>query len=908
MPEPTPADTGKKLILVDGYSLLFRAFFAGHNFTTSDNRPTGAIFGLTNMLFSLLNTEKPDSIVVCWDAAGPTFRSQEFEAYKAHRPEVDPQLIAQLPTARQLTDAMAIQSIEFQGFEADDLIGTLSKRGEAQGFEVTILTGDSDQLQLVNESVKVRMTQRGVSETKLYDIVAVRERYGIDPERIADWKALVGDTSDNIPGVPGIGEKTATALLKRWGSLEEILAHLDEVTPPKAKNALTANFEQARFSLRLATIVCDVPCELEILPYAPTVDDWKRCRDFFADLEFRSLLARVEKMIPEGEGGTIQTSTQPLSVEVVQVTSAPLLEEVVQAALNSEVVAMVPHLTNALPMLAELHGITLAFTDDKAYTLTFETNSVPQENIGGLFETGSEGKEFSPTLDAIKPLLESPTVAKIGHDVKKFEIVLEQAGLKPTPWLFDTMLAAYLINAGRSDYPLSELIENHLNASLPPANPQETFRAHEAVGIFKLYPVLKDVLAKDGMREVMEKVDMPLIPALATLERNGILIDTPYLTTLANRMATQIEAIAKEIYAIAGEEFNIGSPKQLQTILFDKMQLPTGKKTKTGYSTGADLLESLAPQYEIAQKIIDWREMTKLKATYADVLPRQTHPITRRIHTSLNQAVASSGRLSSSDPNLQNIPIRSEVGREIRRAFIAQPGTLLLSCDYSQIELRVLAHITKDSSLLEAFTSDADVHAATASKVFGVALTEVTPEQRRQAKTINFAVIYGQSGFSLAPTLGVSASVANTWIKEYFERLPGVKLFVEETTAMAHQQKFVTTLMGRRRYLPELDSSSHSIRQYAERAAVNMPIQGTAADIMKLAMIDVHAYLQTTPNSGCQLILQIHDELLFEVEEDRIPEVTTQITELMERAYPLDVRLKADAKFGSNWTDMRSVF
>ena len=508
----------------------------------------------------------------------------------------------------------------------------------------------------------------------------------------------------------------------------------------------------------------------------------------------------------------------------------------------------------------------------------------------------------------MKPLFETTSVKRFGHDVKRLEIVLENSEVNIPPFEFDTLIGAYLLHAGRANYPLSEVAESHLNVRIAPPetpDPAETL-AKEAALIFALVPVLRAELEAQEMTCVLETVDMPLVPVLAEIERAGISLDVPYITKLATRMGSEIAVLSKDIYALAGEEFNIGSPKQLQVVLFEKMKLPTGKKTKTGFSTGADLLESLAHEYEICKKIIDYRELAKLKATYADALPKLVNPRTGRVHTTLNQTVASSGRLSSTDPNLQNIPVRSEVGREIRRAFVAPKGKILLSCDYSQIELRLLASMSKDPSLLLAFENDEDVHVATAATVFGVPLEEVTSDQRRQAKTINFAVIYGQSAFSLASALGVEPKVASQWIKDYFARLPGVKQFIDETVALAHKQKYVTTLLGRRRYMTELESGNHNLRQHAERAAVNMPIQGTAADIMKLAMIRVKHYLDGY-KGDCTLLLQIHDELLFELPEATLPDVLPGIVECMETAYPMDVRIKADAKFGESWADMKAV-
>ncbi len=934
MAEITSSQPARKLVLVDAYSLLFRAYFAGRYLSTTDERPTGALYGFTNMLFTLLNNERPDAIIVCWDAPHKTLRRQEYKAYKAHRPEVDAQLVAQMPMARDLVAAFGIASAEVPGYEADDLIGTLACKGTREGYAVTILTGDSDQLQLVGDGVKVQMTQRGVSEVKTYDADAVRERYGIGPEQIADWKALVGDTSDNIPGVPGIGEKTATALLQQWGTLENLLAHVAEVTPPKARAALEANLEQARISKKLATIVCDVPADLPIRPYQPTDEDWGRVRDLFADLEFKTLLSRIPR--PQAIDGLspleARESVAPeeaFGAATVWIRSAEELEDAIQSARRSGTVSLLMEVESAPAMRARLRGLAFAPAPEVGYYVPLqleEAEHAESEGLGGLFgestqrsEKGAgktadssaspaEEAEYRAPLSALRPLLEDASLVKVGHNVKLVEIVLERNGLHPTPFQFDTLIAAYLLNSGRSSYPLMDLAETHLGVRLEANDafaPQETL-AQEAALVFALVAPLRDRLDALRMTEIMERMEMPLVPILAAIEETGLLVDRDYLETLSLRMAGQMDALAKEVYALAGEEFNIGSTKQLQTILFEKLQLPTGKKIKTGYSTGADLLEQLAPQYEIARKILNYREVAKLKSTYSDALPRLINPQTGRVHTSLNQTVASTGRLSSSDPNLQNIPIRSEIGREIRRAFIAPPGKVLLSCDYSQIELRILAHVTQDPALVRAFQADEDVHAATAATVFGVPIAQVTPDQRRQAKTINFAVIYGQSGFSLAATLGVDTSTATNWIKDYFARLPGVQKYVDETTALAHRQKYVSTLMGRRRYLPEIDSGNHNMRQFAERAAVNMPIQGTAADIMKLAMIAVQEYLQQECQ-GCTLLLQVHDELLFEVEEAMLPVVTPEILKRMEAAFPLSVRLRVDAKAGSNWAEMKAV-
>ena len=949
-PAASVAQTGKKLVLVDAYALLFRAFFSGRYLSTTDNRPTGALFGFTNMVLSILNNEKPDAIVVCWDAPHRTHRSMAFEEYKAHRPPVDPQLSAQQPVAREIVASLGLQSAEQAGYEADDLIGTLSVQGVRDGYHVIVLTGDSDTLQLVNDHVHVQITQRGVSEVKTYDADAVRERYGIGPECIADFKALTGDSSDNIPGVPGIGDKTASALLQKFGSLEKLLQVVEAggegIAPPKAKAALEANVEQARFSRKLATIVCDAPMEFTILPYAPTEANWQEARQKFHELEFKSLLGRLPAPGKTGAGATDDATEErrvpeaTFSAVAIAIQSLEEFADALAAVQKSKTAGIRFETDGESPMRATLTGLAFAPSKEVSYYVAVrDAMPVPalavMENAvsavqSGLFDEEAPGEEkekrrkgekekgkqetaesssFAVGLEDLRILFEDASIGKIGYGVKPLEIILERAGIVVAPFEFDVLIAAYLLEAGRSSYPLLDLAETHLDAVVEAddAYVEGAMLMQEAALLVALVPPLRDALAKVKMTEIMDTMEMPLVPVLSKIEQAGLGVDVPYLSTLGERMGRQIDALAEEIYTLAGERFNIGSIKKLQEILFDKLQLPSGKKTKTGYSTGVEVLEALAVEHPIARKIIEWREIAKLKSTYADALIRLINPQTGRVHTSLNQTVASTGRLSSSDPNLQNIPIRSEIGREIRRAFIAPKGKMLLSCDYSQVELRLLAHVTGDPTLTQAFLADEDIHKATAAQVFEVPLEEVTPDQRRQAKTINFAVIYGQSGFALAATLGVGTGVATTWIKEYFERLPGVKKYVDDTTALAHKQKYVQTLLGRRRYVPELDSGNAQVRQAAERAAVNMPIQGTAADIIKIAMIHVKKYLDETCMGGCTLLLQVHDELLFEVETDMVQSITPEIKRILEAAYPLDVPLRADAKYGQTWAEMLPV-
>lgn len=909
-PAPAPDARKPRLVVIDGYALLFRAYLTpGPYFATSDGRPTGAVRGFTNMLLTLLNQEKPDALYVAWDAPGKTFRDDKFESYKAHRPEVADDLRAQFPVARQMVEAFGIASVETPGFEADDLIGTLASVGVKEGYDVTIVTGDSDQLQLVGDGVSVRMTRTGVTDMETFDPDRVREKYGVGPEQIADYKALVGDTSDNIPGVPGIGKVTAAKLLQQWGSMENLLAHVDDLPPGKIRDNLANNLEQARLSLELATIHCEVPFEGPIRHYDPTPDDWQRVRDMFADLEFKTLANRLPSYAPVA-AREAREPAGALTVDVKIIESAEELESALAEAAKGGVFAIRAETDRGGPTRAMLKGIAFASAPDRAYfvPVTPQSDSPVIGGRGTSLFGDEEGAPFAASPTDFRAIMADEKVARLGWNAKVEDIVLTLHGAPAGPFAFDAQIAAYVLNPGRTSYALLDLAEEHLNVRLetPDAFSEEQRLAHEAALVVALREPMEQRIEAEGLAEIMQRIEMPLVPVLAEMERVGVPVDRAWLDGLSAEMGGKIEGLAARIHELAGEEFTIGSTQQLQRILFEKLQLPTGKKIKTGYSTRADLLESLAGQYEIARRILEYRELAKLKSTYADALPKLINPATGRIHTSLNQTVAATGRLSSSDPNLQNIPVRSEIGREIRKAFIAPPNQVLLSCDYSQIELRVFAHVTRDPELLRAFAADEDIHAATASKVFGVPLEEVTPDLRRRAKTVNFAVIYGQSDFGLANQLGIPTSEAHDFIEAYFAQFPGVREYTRRTLEDARQKGYVQTLLGRRRYVPDIHSGNFNIRQGAERAAVNMPIQGAAADIMKLAMIDVFRRLQAMCYN-CTLLLQVHDELVFGVSADELPVVTPEIVHLMENAFEMDVPLRVDAKQGPNWAEMTPI-
>ncbi len=896
------------LIVIDGYSLLFRAHLAygsAETLRTRDGRPTGAIHGFTSMLLSILR-EQPDAIYVAWDAPGPTFRDGLFEEYKAHRPEADPDLKAQFGPARTMVEAFGIPSAEVEGFEADDLVGALADEGVRNGYRVIIYTGDSDQLQLVRDGVIVRMTGRGVSETTDYNAERVVEKYGVRPEQFADFKALVGDPSDNIPGVPNIGKVTAARLLQQWGSVENLLAHVEElpeksVTEQKVKAALREYGDRARLARSLTQIRCDAPLERPLRRYVPTPETWENVRRQFADLEFRALAQRLPSTQPSELPLTPPETVPELTWEII--TSAETLEAAIAEVRRKGTVAIVLDTDGNGALDARWRGLAFAADPERAWYVPVRTAS---PDGGGLLLSDDSDAAYAAGPSDLAPLLCDAGIHRLAHDAKSALITLARHGVEPGDYVFDTALAAYLLNPGSGRLALAKVAERFLRVEERTAASREEGACRSAASIAALEPVLAAKLRDDNLEEVYRLLDLPLVPVLAGMELKGIQVDQGWLQTLSEDLGRRIAETAEAIYDMAGERFLISSTQQLQHVLFDKLGLPAGRRTKTGRTTSADHLESLAGEYPIVSLILRYRELTKLKSTYADTLPRLVRPASGRLHTSLNQMVTSTGRLSSSDPNLQNIPVRSEEGRQIRRAFVAPPGRVLLSCDYSQIELRVFAHVTEDPEMLRAFAADEDIHTATATRVFGVPASEVTPEMRRRAKTVNFAVIYGQSPFGLAQNLGIPVEEARSFIASYFHQFPGVQAWTRQVLEEARSRGYVETLLGRRRYLPDLRSNNRNVREAAERAAVNMPIQGTAADIMKLAMLAVW-HDQQRNSRPWDLVLQVHDELLLEVDTDRLGEAASVITELMENAFALRVRLKVDAKAGTNWADMEAV-
>jgi len=890
-----------EVAIIDAYSLLYRAYFALPPLTNKQGEVTNAAYGFTMMLVKLLDEQNPDYLVVAIDMPVATFRHEAFEAYKAHRKPMPDDMRPQVEMMKEILEAMRVPILGVAGFEADDVIGTLARRAAADDMDALIVTSDRDALQLVDGHIHVLANKKGITETVLYDRQAVIDRYGVTPEQLPDVKALTGDPSDNIPGVPGIGEKTAGKLISQYGSLENLLDHVDEVKG-KVGEALAAHAGQARASKHLAAIHCDVPLE---------AFDWESCHrrpwdqekllELFRRLDFRSLLPRLQAPGPAAEEaapmGPIRLPRDPAEVE----RAAKELPAGVRCAI-------VPVASGPDPLRDRLVGLALSAGDLHLY-IPLEG---PPPLQGNLFDAEEPPKDTA-CLRALAPVLERGELNVVSHDVKALMLWLRGQGVELRGTHFDTLLAAYLIDPtdrhGLGDLALDFLT---LNVEAPDltalwkAGDEEALA--EAAGriaqlLRRLETPLRVGLAEHELMPLFRDVEMPLAAVLAEMEWRGMKLDLGHLDDLALEMGKELHQLEGEIYRLAGEQFTINSPKQLQSILFDKLTLPRGRKTKTGYSTDAETLAGLADQHEIVRKILAYREVAKLKSTYVDALPRLTDP-RDRIHTHFNQAVTATGRLSSSDPNLQNIPIRTAEGREIRAAFIpGEPGWKLLAADYSQIELRVLAHITGDEELIEVFRRGEDLHTATACRVFGVPPDAVTRDMRRMAKIVNFSIPYGTTAFGLAGQLGAPREAAEELMQTYLARFPGVKRYMEEIVARARREGAVTTLLKRRRPLPDLRAPSPPVRQAAERTAINTPIQGSAADIMKLAMLKVDEGLRAA-GLRARLLLQVHDELVLETPAEEVDALCDLVRAAMRDAYPLIVPLEVEVKVGPNWRDV----
>jgi DNA polymerase-1 len=875
---------GGKIVLIDANGLVYRAFFALPYFTTTDGRPTNAVYGFTTMLLKVLDEERPDYIAAAYDKAAPTFRHEAFKEYKATRQRMPDDLRPQLAASKEILDALAIPIYEVAGYEADDILGTMARKGAGEGFDVLIVTGDLDCLQLVDGHVRVMMTSRGISETTVYDSAKVRERFGFDPVRLPDYKGLKGDATDNLPGVPGVGEKTASQLIQQFGEIEDLLDHLDQLTP-KLQDAIKKHAEQVLQSKHLATIVTDVPLDWSWDDLRRRPPDRTRVRELFSSLEFKSLIDRVgvvPEPRPEGQYRSVSSAA-----------------EVSAAVTDTSPVGVFFARGDGHPLTARLSGIAVSAAPGEAGFLPVD-DEIPAE---------------------LRPVFEGQA-PKTSADVKADLLTLRRLGLRPRRHDFDVVIASYLMNPGRRTHTLGgaaweflgwrlrseqaedeqalpESIQGGLGRGRDPA--VEACEAADVLG--RLRGVMTERMQERDVYTLFREVEMPLAEVLAEMEAAGVAVDVPYLHDLSGELDRRLADLTANIYRLGGTEFNIGSPKQLGFILFEKLRLPALKRTKTGYSTDAEVLEQLAPQHKIVAALLAHRELSKLKQTYVDVLPGLINPATGRVHATFNQTVAATGRIITTDPNLQNIPIRTEEGRKIRRAIVAGPGHVLLAADYSQIDLRVLAHITDDPGLVDAFARNDDIHTVTAAEVFGVPRSAVTPDLRRRAKTIVFGVAYGMSEFGLAAQLGISKAEAKAYIEQYYAKYPKVRQYMLDIVAQCRRDGYVTTIMNRRRYIPEVMTRNRPIREAAERTAINTPIQGSTADIIKTAMVTLgQEVLPRHPE--VQMTLHVHDELIFEGPEEAARRIAPEVKRVMEGAFVLKVPLRVDLRLGSNWRDM----
>ena len=899
------ANEKKRFFIMDGNAYIYRAFYAIEELSTSTGIPTNAVFGFTRLLLKLLLEDKPDYIAIAFDTAGPTFRHKEFAEYKADRPEAPDPLVQQFPIIREVIEAFNIPTLELPGYEADDIIGTLARKAEAEGMEVCVVTGDKDALQLVSPNVKVYpYSFRGFYEAGFFfDEQTVKERNGVGPDKITDIMGLIGDKVDNIPGVPGIGKVTAPKLIEQFGSLEELINHVDDIKSKKQKQLLTEYADQALLSKRLATIDANVPIHVELEDCRVSDFDNDKLMAVFRRLEFRQFIRDLDL-----------TQEKDVEVKYHTVLSESDLDDLVDKLKHVTEFAVDTETNGIDPIASDLVGISAAFRPHEAYYIPISHNYLGAPNQLPL----------QSVLNRMKPILSDPAIGKIGQNIKYDLQVLKRHGVELAGISFDTMLASYLLNPsarghnldnmameylGHRMIPIEDLIgkgKNQITMDEVDVERASEYSCEDADITFRLKSQLEPGLQKNELNPVLRDIELPLISVLADMEMAGIKVNTEYLKELSDKLAKRLDSLTDRIYGLAGEEFNINSPKQLSQILFEKLSLPPGKRTKTGHSTNEAELERLsAAGHELPSAILEYRGIAKLKSTYVDALPGSINPETGRVHTSFNQAVTETGRLSSSNPNLQNIPIRTEEGREIRRAFI--PGgeySLLLAADYSQIELRMLAHLSGDAMLTEAFQKDEDIHSRTAALIFGLPLDQITSDMRRQAKTINFGVIYGMGPFRLARELEISLSEAQRFIDGYFQTYSGVRSYFDEVIDFARKNGYVTTISGRRRRIPEINSRSRNPREFAERTAINTPVQGSAADLIKLAMIKIAEFFKSESLES-RLLLQVHDELVFEVSETELDKINRNVRLLMETALPLDVPVKVDVGVGENWLEAK---
>ncbi|MFH1624909.1 MAG: DNA polymerase I [Pseudomonadota bacterium] len=883
-----------RLFLIDGSSYIYRAYFAISRLSTSSGFPTNAIFGFCNMLFKVIRDHTPDHLAVIFDAKGPTFRHEIYNEYKANRPVMPDDLALQIPYVKEIVDGFNVPVIELAGFEADDIIGTIAKEGEKKGIDVVIVTGDKDMFQLVTDRVTILDTMKD----KRYGIREVMERFRVEPSRFTEIVGLAGDASDNIPGVPGVGEKTAVELIKEFGTIDNLLNNVDKVGGKRRRESLLAFGDQARLSKELATINTSVPLTYDFNDFCLSEPNKERLKKIFKELEFTKFLKEI-------------TPHATLSTEKYNVIfTEEEFDKLAEKLRNSQEFALDLETTAKDPMLAELVGISFSHKPHEAFYIPLS-----HRYLGAPTQL-----EINYVLDTLREVLEDEKIKKIGQNIKYDYIVLRRYGIEVSGIKCDTMVASYLLNPSKHNHKLEDIAREYLDYEMIAyeavvgkgkraltfdqidIKEASIYACEDSDVTLLLSHLLLPKLETDGFAPLFNDIEIPLIEVLAKVEMNGVKVDVDSLTRMSREIEGKLSLLMEEIYHLAGEEFNINSHQQLGNILFEKLQLPGARRTKTGYSTDVNMLTRLASEHGLPVKILDYRSLMKLKSTYLDALPKLIHPETGRIHTSYNQTVTATGRLSSSDPNLQNIPIRTQEGRKIRQAFISEEGWSLISADYSQVELRLLAHISEDDILIDSFEFDRDIHSEVASELFGIIPSMVTPEMRRQAKVINFGIIYGMSPFGLAQELRISRKTAQDYIDSYFQRYHGVKRYMDGIVLRARRDGYVTTLLNRRRYLPEINSKNPTVKQFTERTAINTPIQGSAADLIKAAMINISRRLSERRLSA-KMIMQVHDELVFEVPDGEIAKVAEMVKEEMERVMELRVPLKVDVGIGKNWSE-----
>lgn len=868
-----------KIVLIDGHSILNRAFYGLPDLTNAEGLHTNAIYGFLTIMFKLLEEEKPEYLTVAFDVHAPTFRHKMYAEYKGTRKPMADELRQQVPVIKEVLHAMGVKTIECAGLEADDLIGTLSNRCENEGMEVTVISGDRDLLQLATEHVKIRIpkTKQGKTEIEDYYAKDVEERYQVTPKEFIDLKALMGDTADNIPGVPSIGEKTATKIITQYHSIEEAHEHVDELKPPRASKALSEHWDLAVLSKELATInvKADFPYELSEAKLGNLYTE--EAYIFFQKLEFKNLLSRFDVSAPANkveDGFKIITSKSEAEKVFVQAEEASTIGAVIFKDLE-----------NVLPLFADqagLGGIGLCFSKEESYCIKVEKDITGEWLLKKLADVAEKAETY-----AMFHLKES----------------MEQVTIRNQANCFDVSVAAYLLNPLKNNYTWEDVAREHLGLMIDEKIDQDMKACYESYVNYASVEVLRQKLRDTKMDMLFRDIEMPLVFTLFDMEQNGIRVEADALKQYGDQLAGKIAELEKEIYEEAGETFNINSPKQLGVVLFENMKLPGGRKTKTGYSTAADVLEKLAPEHPVVAKILEYRQYTKLKSTYADGLANYIQD-DGRIHGKFNQTITATGRISSTEPNLQNIPVRMELGRLIRKVFIPEEGYRFVDADYSQIELRVLAHCSGDEHLIQAYKEQSDIHRITASQVFHIPFDEVTPQQRRNAKAVNFGIVYGISSFGLSQDLSITRKEAAKYIDDYFATYPGIKTFLDHAVTHAKEEGYVVTLFGRRRPVPELSSSNFMQRSFGERVAMNSPIQGAAADIIKIAMIRVNQRLKDQKMKS-RLVLQVHDELLIEAYEPELDEVQNILKEEMEHAAELKVPLEIDMHTGDNWYEAK---